>query len=307
MMLVGTTIRVSLLVAVGRIDGTWGLLLGLPVGRSIRGISSEEELEGAGREVGVADGVLTGASDTVPFVELGGGVESVGTSCSAELVDEGRSSDTGIPVDVEAGVSGVPLVLGGTVSVPDAVPVEGNTPEAVPELAGGSPDEVGRTSLGTPDDGGTSEGNPDEGVGMSDGAPDDAVGTSVGSPEGTGESVGIAEIEAAMLDRMLGIGTGAVPVGWIPEMTSDATLDTKLDTSGICEGRSDATEETKLEISEIKEGAIGIGVTPGEDVGAVGPGIGSVTPAPELGMTPGVSDGCKLGGTSETSDDRAPD
>jgi hypothetical protein len=274
--LVGTGIRVSLLVAVGVTEGTSSLLLGLPVGISMIGISKELELElelgTSEAEVGVADGmlagVLVGSSGTpvVPFVDMGGRLDSVGTSGSAELVDVGPSSDTGILVEVGVAVSGVPLVPEGITSVPDAVPVEGNTPDAVPVSDGESPVEVG-------------------------GAPDEALGGAVGRT-----SVGrLEESEEAMLEMMLGIGTGAVPVGII-DPTSEATLDTiletKLDTSGTAVGRPETTDDITLERSGSRDETIGSGVTPGAEVGALGPVAGSVTPKPELGITPGmVSDG----------------
>lgn len=307
MILVGIGIRVSVFVAVGRIEGDCGLELGFWVGKSIRGISSE--VEDAASVVSVAGGVLSGLSDTVPLGELEGVGSSVGTSCSVELAVEGLSSDTGIPVDVGSRVSGVPLVLGGTESVPDAVPVEGNIPGAVSEVDGGGAEVgVGRSVGMPPDDPlGTLEGTTSVGVGRSVGMlPDDSLGTAVGS-EVTGISVGISvgtsvgiteERDSAMLDRMVEIGTGAVPVGWISEKALDAMLDTKLDRSGICVGRSVAMEDTMLEISEIKEGMTGVGETPGVVVGAVGPTEGSVTPGTEVGTMP------ELGGSSETIDER---
>lgn len=110
------------------------------------------------------------------------------------------------------------------------------------------------------------------------------------------------EICDSILDRMLLKGSevaGAVPVGTTPDTSeeiTEATLETKLDTildTGSPVGCSEATDETMLPISDVMtestlescEDKGGIGMIPAE-VGAVGPGAGSVTPDPLLGTTP---------------------
>lgn len=87
-------------------DGRPGLEVML--GERVNGISMVDE----DAEVGLRVGDVTGGSETVPFVELGG----VRVGRASELVDEavdGSSSEVGMPVDVDGSTSVgafVPLV-----------------------------------------------------------------------------------------------------------------------------------------------------------------------------------------------------
>jgi hypothetical protein len=77
------------------------------LGGGVKGISMVDE----DSEVGLADGDVTGASETVPFVGLGG----VSVGRASEPVEEavdGGSSEVGMPVDVGSTSVGplVPLV-----------------------------------------------------------------------------------------------------------------------------------------------------------------------------------------------------
>jgi hypothetical protein len=303
--LVPTMYVLSLSVAVGRTDPTGDLLLGLEVtvGEATNDGSRLKTWDVVSG-VGVVDEVLTGADESgiVELVEPRGALVGIGVSVVDTLLDDGGTSETGIPVEDDVGTSvEMPEPVGvGVISVPDEMPEGGNTPEVVPGIKVETPEDAVVISEGVSEGvTGVSEGITDKVAEISVTVTGSVVGRSVGAAEKTEETT---------LDRRLSIGTGVVPVGtidWISDTTLEAMLETMLDTSGIAVGSSEATDDTKLESSEIKEGTMGITPSVGVVVGAVGPRVGSVKPAPEVGVRPGtVSEGRTDGNSDSTDDNR---
>lgn len=193
---------------------------GVTLGGAVNGISTVE-LGVTSSEAEVVGNVLTAdvltAGSEIPAVPFVRGIELVGKGISEVMrpVEDGGSSDAGIPVGIEEGTSETempvdielsvgtttPLVPEGAVviSVPEAVADGGNTPEVVIASVVGT--AVSRVELPASV----------VGVGVSlVGTPASLVGT---TEEDSTPVVGRAESDDAILDTMLSIGIGAVPVG----------------------------------------------------------------------------------------------
>jgi hypothetical protein len=249
-----------------------------PIGRTVSLLVAVTGMDAGGIDVGL--GVIVGGEKTkVSEAEVDSGAlgKVSGASKADEVASVAFADGVSVPESVGALVVAGRSVVGGTLSMLETLTVAEPVgtmvtpvPDAVPE-DGSMPDTVVETAL----------------VGVSEGTIEEPIVSEAGIPVDNG-------------GRSVKEGTTPVPVGIgtldISVTTGGSTLETMLDRSGIDVGMieetmlltSDVISDTRLDSSDTTDdGSIGIGVMAGSvEVGAVGPGAGSVMPEPELGITP---------------------